>query len=173
MTWNDDFNARVNFAASYISGGKPTTRRFDSCFENNDGDAVVVALYRRTRARPDTALARNLWRYIARSSVIPAVWRHRRIRTQNLPNLAAQMREQSRRTFAAQMAYGKDLTARPTYHDGTPRKRWHELGEVERESWIKNPTPRFPSELTPEGEQTVIPGCERNLSPKATQLDLF
>lgn len=32
---------------------------------------------------------------------------------------------------------------------------------------------RFHAELTPEGEQTVIPGCERNASPKATQLDLF
>ena len=31
----------------------------------------------------------------------------------------------------------------------------------------------FPTELTPEGEQHVIPGCERNLSPKAKQLDLF
>lgn len=28
-------------------------------------------------------------------------------------------------------------------------------------------------ELTPEGEQAVIPGCERNASPKARQLDLF
>lgn len=28
-------------------------------------------------------------------------------------------------------------------------------------------------ELTPAGEQAVIPGCERNLSPKAKQLDLF
>lgn len=29
------------------------------------------------------------------------------------------------------------------------------------------------TELTPEGEQHVIPGCERNASPKARQLDLF
>lgn len=28
-------------------------------------------------------------------------------------------------------------------------------------------------ELTPAGEQAVIPGCERNFSPKAKQLDLF
>ena len=31
----------------------------------------------------------------------------------------------------------------------------------------------YRTELAPHGEQTVIPGCERNLSPKATQLDLF
>ena len=29
------------------------------------------------------------------------------------------------------------------------------------------------TELTPAGEQHVIPGCERNASPKASQLDLF
>lgn len=29
------------------------------------------------------------------------------------------------------------------------------------------------TELTPAGEQAVIPGCERNASPGARQLDLF
>ena len=29
------------------------------------------------------------------------------------------------------------------------------------------------SELTPAGEQTVIPGCERNFAPGKRQLDLF
>ena len=37
----------------------------------------------------------------------------------------------------------------------------------------RNYLPRFHTELTPIGEQLVIPGCERNLSPKAKQLDLF
>lgn len=32
---------------------------------------------------------------------------------------------------------------------------------------------RYAAELTPAGEQHVIPGCERNASPKASQLDLF
>jgi hypothetical protein len=31
----------------------------------------------------------------------------------------------------------------------------------------------YNTELTAIGEQTVIPGCERNISPKATQFDLF
>ena len=31
----------------------------------------------------------------------------------------------------------------------------------------------YRSELTPAGEQLVIPGCERNLAPAARQLDLF
>ena len=32
---------------------------------------------------------------------------------------------------------------------------------------------QYRTELTPAGEQAVIPGCERNFSPKAKQLDLF
>lgn len=31
----------------------------------------------------------------------------------------------------------------------------------------------YSCELTPSGEQLVIPGCERNLAPGKTQLDLF
>lgn len=31
----------------------------------------------------------------------------------------------------------------------------------------------YSTELTPAGEQAVIPGCERNASPRAKQLDLF
>jgi hypothetical protein len=32
-------------------------------------------------------------------------------------------------------AYEASLLAQPTYHDGTPRKSWEQLGEVERWSW--------------------------------------
>lgn len=34
-------------------------------------------------------------------------------------------------------AYEMDLKHRPTYHDGTKRKSWDELGEVEKQSWNK------------------------------------
>jgi hypothetical protein len=34
-------------------------------------------------------------------------------------------------------AYAVDLAAHPTYHDGTPRKAWADLGNVERWSWSK------------------------------------
>lgn len=40
-------------------------------------------------------------------------------------------------------AYESDCAARPNYHDGTPRKPWSSLGDVERASWEKEPTPRF------------------------------
>lgn len=40
-------------------------------------------------------------------------------------------------------AYEADCKARPNYHDGTPRKRWCDLGAIEREGWQRNPTPRW------------------------------
>lgn len=40
-------------------------------------------------------------------------------------------------------AYEADVVARPLYHDGTPRRAWHELSEIARKSWELNPTPRW------------------------------
>ncbi|MCG7629019.1 hypothetical protein MHM88_14505 [Epibacterium sp. MM17-32] len=54
----------TDMAARVISSGQPTTRRFDSAFEWWGASAVAVALYRRTLKRPNTNLARNLFRYI-------------------------------------------------------------------------------------------------------------
>jgi len=42
-----------------------------------------------------------------------------------------------------QAAYETDIAARPTYDDGSVRKTWEHLGEIERLSWQCNPTPRF------------------------------
>lgn len=38
-----------------------------------------------------------------------------------------------------QMAYEADLLKRPNYHDGKPRRAWHELGEPAQSSWRRNP----------------------------------
>lgn len=57
-----DFKRRVNFAAAVISSGRRTTRSFDSCFENHDGEAVAAALMR--RAEKNEKLRTNLPRYI-------------------------------------------------------------------------------------------------------------
>ena len=76
------------------------------------------------------------------------------------------------------------------------KKQWTETANVRRDSdcprcgtvsgytrarvvepwpWPTSRAPQVPyrSELTPAGEQLVIPGCERNLAPTARQLDLF
>lgn len=33
--------------------------------------------------------------------------------------------------------YERDVAARPTYHDGRPRRQWHELDSVARWSWAR------------------------------------
>jgi len=43
---------------------------------------------------------------------------------------------------AARLAYAADVRDLPTYHDGTPRKRWEDLSPLARWSWERNPTPR-------------------------------
>lgn len=90
----DAFSTRVNFAVDYIRRGRNTTRRFDTCFEMWDGDAVAVAVYRRMRHDPD--MRRKLWRYVARASVLPLAFRERRRSTRNLPVWAAELREKAR-----------------------------------------------------------------------------
>lgn len=137
----EDFAGRVKLAAAYISARREATRTFDTCFEMSDGDAVAVALYRRTLKNPGTKLAANIWRYLGQESVTRAAEKLSDVRTQDLPNVAAQMRANARRQFAQMMA---------------------ERGN-----------PEFLMELTEAGEQSVIPGCERNASQKTVQLDLF
>jgi hypothetical protein len=165
------FRRRVSFAASVIGSGRETTRSFDSCFENFDGDAVALALYQRTLKNPGTKLAANIWKYLGKDSVeaLPAKYPG-----MSPAEVSAQILQRERAVKAACTAYCQDLKACPTYQDGTPRKTWWQLDQLERETWIKNPTPRtYRTELTPTGEQTVIPGCERDASPRAAQLDLF
>lgn len=137
--WHSDFQARVNLAASYISAGRSTSRKFDSCFENDDGDEVATALLRRVRRNPETQLSQNIWRYLARETCEAAA--DRLAHVEDLAAHAAETRAQARAAFDRMM-----------------REKYPET---------------YKTELTPEGEQTVIPGCERNASPKATQLDLF
>ncbi len=58
----DNFIGRVNYAAAVISAGRHTTRAFDNCFENDDGDAVAAAIMR--RAEKNEKLRENLPRYL-------------------------------------------------------------------------------------------------------------
>lgn len=43
---------------------------------------------------------------------------------------------------AGRAAYETDCARRPAYDDGAARKTWDQLGDVERGSWERNPTPR-------------------------------
>lgn len=178
----DGFMSRVDRAAAHIGAGRPITRALDNCFESYDGDAVSHALFRRAAKNPSGNLARNIKHYLCGDANAAAErdgphMTLDQLREMSLSNYrAAQERwARMRREQAGRNAYAEDCRRQPNYHDDMPRKAWADLGEIERESWIRNPTPRenFRTELTSTGEQAVIPGCERNESPKASQLDLF
>jgi hypothetical protein len=85
VTWNYAMSydmyrpvkSHADKAASYISAGRETTRSFDSCFEWWGADAVAVALYRRAQKRPETQMARNLFKYLCRDSVMAAVEKYK------------------------------------------------------------------------------------------------
>lgn len=111
----DAFATRVNFAASYIAAGRRTTRTFDTCCEMYDGDAVAVAVYRRSRKTPK--LRANLWRYFSRDYVLPIAFRERRRR--DLTAWAADLRREGDLRFAAMLAeqdarQAKALATEPT-----------------------------------------------------------
>ncbi len=36
---------------------------------------------------------------------------------------------------SGQIDYERDVARKPTYHDGTPRKQWHELSTIAQWSW--------------------------------------
>ena len=90
----ENFSGRVNYAAACFVRGTTDTRHFDTCFEMWDGDAVVVALTRRSWRNPrlKNAIAS---RYQGR---FPPHWiattaRYGDVPTRQLPQLARQLRE--------------------------------------------------------------------------------
>ncbi len=103
------FAERVNFAAAFISAGRnsDTSRRFDTCFEMNDGDAVVAALVR--RAGKNKRLAAKLFKYIGKAGAAKAAADLADIPTSGLPEKAREMRE------AARVAFDKFMADREEY----------------------------------------------------------
>lgn len=91
----DNFAGRVNYAAAVIANGRSTSRAFDNCFENHDGDEVAAALVRRAHRNP--RLAENLWRYLCRETVEATA---ERLKGKNL-------KEEAARTRAAALAARK------------------------------------------------------------------
>lgn len=98
----DNFAGRVAYAAATIAAGRRTTRSFDNCFENWDGDEVAVAVYRRSMKNPK--IAANLFRYLGRDSVMEAVARFADVPTRDLPKRAAETRARRREKAAKELA---------------------------------------------------------------------
>ena len=89
---------RVNYAAKVISEGRNSTRTFDSCFENSDGDEVAAALVR--RAEKNTRLATNLFRYLSQESATKAA---ERLKGKDLKEEARASRAHARAAFEQKM----------------------------------------------------------------------
>lgn len=142
----ENYQGRVSLAALYISTGRDTTRSFDTCFEMYDGDAVATALFRRALADPDSDLARNLPRYLNLESVTKTAMDN--AHRKNLAGWARELRAEGERQRAAMFAKMR----------------------ADQEA-----SAAFATDLTPAGEQLVIPGCERRLpdNGKPAQMSLF
>lgn len=95
----DNFPARVSYAAAVISAGRRTSRGFDNCFENSDGNAVVAALLRRAEKNPK--LAANLPRYINAKSLVDLKGAYA---GRNLVDVAREQRAESEARFQAMLA---------------------------------------------------------------------
>lgn len=98
----ENFAGRVNYAAAVISNRRATSRAFDGCFENDDGDEVAVVLYRRSLKNPK--LAANIWRYLAQSTIMDAVERLKDVSTRDMPEHARQTRARCRAEFQKWLA---------------------------------------------------------------------
>jgi hypothetical protein len=147
----ENYAGRVSLAAFYISQRRESSRAFDTCFEMYDGDAVAVALWRRAQAKPNSDLAGFLRCYLNMADIekLATANAHRK----NLTAWARELRAEGERATAAMFA---ELEARSA---------------ARREAEART---AYATELTPAGEQAVIPGCERQpVAGKPAQLSLF
>jgi len=90
----ENFSGRVNYAAAVISNGRSTSRAFDNCFENFDGDEVVTILLR--RAEKNAKLAANLPRYIGIDRARETAAKLAHVSTRDMPAHAHKARERGR-----------------------------------------------------------------------------
>ena len=103
------FQARVKYAAQCLVRGIHS-RRHDTCFEMNDGNAVVTALVRRARKNPKMreAFARQWVPSDMSAEGIPNQWvataeKYAHVETRDLPVLARGLREMASTAFDKMM----------------------------------------------------------------------
>ena len=100
----DAFTARVAFAAAVIARGVETSRKFDTCFEMYDGDAVAAGLMRRAKANPEGNLARNLFRYIGEAGALENYEQTKHLTARGLAEFAAKLRADAETAWKEQTA---------------------------------------------------------------------
>ncbi|GHE77755.1 hypothetical protein GCM10019059_40930 [Camelimonas fluminis] len=99
----ENFRGRVNYAAAVISNLRNSTRSFDNCFENNDGDVVAAALMRRAERNPK--LKANIPRYLNMDMAEAAFAEYRNA---DLPAAARKIRTRS--AWATYLFFNKGLS---------------------------------------------------------------
>lgn len=87
----DAFGERVNKAIAGIVAGRTDTRSFFALFEMSDGDALSVAVYR--RSLKNARLAERIWKALCRVAVMNAVERLKDVPTRKLAEEARKQRE--------------------------------------------------------------------------------
>jgi hypothetical protein len=156
MSTVKSYPARCRYAAQGILRGEDS-RAMDDCFENYDGAYVVAYLMRRADKEPDLKAAiRHMFSNFDTWEAIP--WIKTAADLASIPDdrlgkAAAQERERQR-------IASEEMWARMRL-DQIERNKAHEAAQTYR------------TELTPAGEQMVIPGCERDAAPSVRQLSLF
>jgi hypothetical protein len=100
-SFHDDFRRRVDYAAQCIMRGI-TSRRRDSCYENNDGDLVVTVLVRRSRNNPKLrdAIAKD-WGGTFPEHWIETAAKYEHVQTSDIARLAGEMLAKARADFEA------------------------------------------------------------------------
>jgi hypothetical protein len=145
------YPARVEYAAAAIMRGEDS-RALDDCFEMYDGAFVVAALMR--RAATDEALRVMIARMFSSFSWDEMPWHKTARGVAHIPD--NQLGAEAAKERARQKASWDSILS--------VQMKLTQLGEIR---------PAFRAELTPAGEQYVIPGCERDAAPTVRQLDLF
>ena len=100
----DAFASRVAFAAALIARGGEASRRFDTCFEMYDGDAVAAGLMRRAKANPEGNLARNVFRYIGEAGALKHYEQTKHLTARGLAEFAAKLRADAETAWKEQTA---------------------------------------------------------------------
>jgi len=87
----ENYAGRVNYAATVIARKGRHTRHFDTTCEMDDGDFVVVAVYRRSLSNPN--IAKNIFDYFNKKITLDLAEKYKDVLTSKLKDLALEARQ--------------------------------------------------------------------------------
>lgn len=95
VTNPENFQARVNYATHCILKGGNKTRKFDTCFEMGDGEAVVTVLVRKANKKEafNKALVAYLGNDESFNNWLATAEKHKDVTSHKMKLVAAEMRK--------------------------------------------------------------------------------